>query len=113
MGVPGVPVDPAGSQVDVFVTNRGDETQPTPWIKWVRLADGVGALTPSSRTDLPLVDTLFGDPATRSFEGIAYHDGYLYAAAHTSGVVVVEVAGKNSWGTHVTGRVTVGLPSGG
>jgi acyl dehydratase len=29
------------------------------------------------------------------------------------GVVVVEVAGKNSWGTHVSGRVTVGLPSGG
>ena len=29
------------------------------------------------------------------------------------GVVVVEVAGVNSWGTHVTGRVTVALPAGG
>jgi acyl dehydratase len=29
------------------------------------------------------------------------------------GVVVVEVAGRNSWGTHVTGRVTVALPDGG
>jgi len=28
------------------------------------------------------------------------------------GVVVVEVTGKNSWGAHVTGKVTVGLPAG-
>jgi acyl dehydratase len=26
------------------------------------------------------------------------------------GVVVIDVAGKNSWGVHVTGRVTVALP---
>lgn len=30
----------------------------------------------------------------------------------SEGVVVVEVAGKNSWGAHVTGTVTVGLPAG-
>ena len=29
------------------------------------------------------------------------------------GVVVVELTGRNSWGTHVTGRVTVALPAGG
>ncbi len=28
------------------------------------------------------------------------------------GVVVIDVAGKNSWGVHVTGRVTVALPRG-
>jgi acyl dehydratase len=28
------------------------------------------------------------------------------------GTVVVEVAGKNSWGAHVTGKVIVGLPAG-
>jgi acyl dehydratase len=28
------------------------------------------------------------------------------------GVVVVEVSGKNSWGAHVTGKVTVALPVG-
>jgi acyl dehydratase len=28
------------------------------------------------------------------------------------GVVVLEVAGKNSWGAHVTGKVTVALPAG-
>jgi acyl dehydratase len=28
------------------------------------------------------------------------------------GVVVVEVSGKNSWGAHVTGKVTVALPAG-
>jgi len=29
-----------------------------------------------------------------------------------SGTVVVEVAGKNAWGSHVTGRVSVALPTG-
>jgi hypothetical protein len=29
-----------------------------------------------------------------------------------SGTVVVEVAGKNAWGSHVTGTVSVALPTG-
>jgi acyl dehydratase len=29
-----------------------------------------------------------------------------------AGVVVLDVAGKNSWGAHVTGKVTVALPLG-
>jgi len=34
------------------------------------------------------------------------------AEKQADGVVVVDVAGKNSWGAHVTGQVTVALPGG-
>ncbi|MFT7623177.1 MAG: hypothetical protein ACI9WU_002355 [Myxococcota bacterium] len=88
------PTNPGVDQVDVFVTNRGDETQPTPWIKWVRLDDGVTGITANfSNTNLPIVDTLPGDAATRSFEGVDYGGGLLYAAVHNSGVVVIEPTG--------------------
>ena len=40
-------------------------------------------------------------------------DGSVAEKDDEQGVVVVEVAGVNSWGTHVTGRVTVALPAGG
>ena len=79
--------------VSVFVTNRGDETQPTPWIKWIRFDNGLGGLSASfGTTALPVVQTLFGDPATRSFEGLAYKDGFLYAATHGSGVLVIDTS---------------------
>jgi acyl dehydratase len=38
--------------------------------------------------------------------------GTVTAKEDGSGVVTVDVAGKNSWGDHVTGTVTVALPTG-
>ena len=39
--------------------------------------------------------------------------GTVQAADASAGTVVVEVAGKNSWGNHVTGTARVALPRGG
>ena len=39
--------------------------------------------------------------------------GTVKAKDESSGVVEVDIAGKNSWGDHVTGTVKVALPTGG
>ncbi len=38
--------------------------------------------------------------------------GTVKAVDESAGTVEVEIAGKNSWGNHVTGSVTVALPAG-
>ncbi len=38
--------------------------------------------------------------------------GTVIGKDESEGVVEVEIAGKNSWGDHVTGTVTVALPTG-
>ena len=38
--------------------------------------------------------------------------GTVKAVDESSGVVEVEVTGKNAWGNHVTGTVKVALPRG-
>jgi acyl dehydratase len=38
--------------------------------------------------------------------------GAVTGMDEASGTVVVEVAGKNAWGSHVTGTVSVALPTG-
>ena len=38
--------------------------------------------------------------------------GTVKALDESQGLVEVEIAGKNSWGNHVTGTVTVALPAG-
>ncbi len=87
------PAHAGTGRLDVFVTNRGDETQPTPWIKWVRFEDGIAQVQQSyNKTNLPVLDTLPGDPHTRSFEGIAFAEGLIYAAVHNEGVVVIDTA---------------------
>jgi hypothetical protein len=59
-----VAADPAYGEVNVFVTNRGDETQPTPWLKWVRFSNGIAAIAPSYNSiNLPVVSTLNVPPA--------------------------------------------------
>lgn len=84
---------PAGGDVSVFVTNRGDETQPQPWIKWVRFEGGLGALEPSYQGyNLPVVTGVKGDTSTSSYEGIAYQDGLLYATMHSNGLAVFDTA---------------------
>lgn len=87
-----VPADPGAETVDLFVTNRGDETQPTPWIKWVRIEGGLDAFTPEYGTQHTVVSTLSGSLATESYEGLAYKDGYLYAMAHGAGIVIIDTA---------------------
>ena len=39
--------------------------------------------------------------------------GQVAEKDETAGAVTVEVTGKNAWGNHVTGTVTVSLPAGG
>ncbi|HEY8493737.1 MAG TPA: hypothetical protein VIN04_07565, partial [Myxococcota bacterium] len=39
--------------------------------------------------------------------------GTVKSKDEASGEVVVEIAGKNSWGNHVTGTVRLALPRGG
>ncbi len=42
--------------------------------------------------------------------GRATLTGTVKAVDESAGSVEVEIAGKNSWGNHVTGSVTVALP---
>jgi phage tail protein X len=99
-------VDPKTETVDVFVTNRGDETQTTPWIKWIRIVGGTNTISPSLNSfDHPIVATLPGDAEKRSFEGLVYREGLIYAAVHTGGLVVIDTANDE---LNVVGAVDVG-----
>lgn len=66
-----------------FITNRGDELQPTPFIDVVDITD-IGSARP--------LYTLRGGPST-SFEAVAVWGAALYAAQHEEGLGVYEVAG--------------------
>ncbi len=86
-----LPANIASETFDVFVTNRGDETQPAPWIKWVRFDGGVDVITPQWQSiDLNVISTLPGAADTASYEGIVVHNGLLYAAVHHSGIQVID-----------------------
>ena len=104
--------------VELFVTNRGDETQPMPWIKRIRFDKGISDVAENhSATLLPVVDTLPGEAATRSYEGVVWHNDVLYAAVHKSGVVAIDTSADkmNSLGTTDVGAnaYDLGISGGG
>jgi len=90
-----------------FVTNRGDEIQPEPFISVMDISD------PSSARTL---DTYYGDGSI-SFEGIAVRGDVLYAAMHDKGLGVFAIGANgalslaatitdgvvNAWQPHVNG----------
>ena len=72
-----------------FVTNRGDEIQPEPFISVLDISD------PSRVTTIQT----YGRAGSLSFEGIDVHADVLYAAFHEDGLGVFQIAGS--------GRITL------
>jgi len=68
----------------VVVTNRGDEIQPDPWLYLYDISD------PSAPQPLRGLQT------TASIEGVVLDDGRIWAAAHKSGIVVVDDTGGSA-----------------
>lgn len=68
----------------LVLTNRGDEVQPRPFL-WLYDVSDPGDPEP--------LQGWAGDP---SIEGAVLHDGRIYAAAHTAGVLVLEDQGLTS-----------------
>ncbi len=70
----------------VFVSNRGDEISPDPFITSIDVTDLGSAAT---------LDNYTGDGET-SFEGIVHHGNVLYVAQHEKGLLVLRVSESGS-----------------
>ncbi len=86
----------------VYVTNKGDEIQPTPFISAVSMSGQLREVATHTK-------------AGRTFEGIAASAGIVYAAMHSDGLAILRRAGDqfdelgtvggltNAWGVAVAG----------
>ena len=86
----------------VYVTNKGDEIQPTPFISAVSVAGQLREVATHTK-------------AGRTFEGIAAAEGIVYAAMHSDGLAILRRSGDrfdelgtvggltNAWGVAARG----------